>query len=261
MALPAKRKDGLLVKLLWDLKEARERLKANSQTRSRLPRSDPLWHGAVSRKEDSKAAGNADSPEDPDADDEGTASAAKNTEPKSLATPAEADPPGGAAAGPTKKAGRQPGAAGHSRLVTLPINDTVIHASESCARCGEALDPAGFVAHGGRYVLDLDTDRNVELPGLRIRHDKPLYGEMACGQCGHVNRSEPGRCQAEPGWSVGLSEWHLVGPMLVSLLVCFSHRMHLSRRRTQEFLRDWLGVALSTSTSNHPPAKPGAFMM
>ena len=37
MALPAKHKDGLLVKLLWDLKEARERLKANSQTSSRPP--------------------------------------------------------------------------------------------------------------------------------------------------------------------------------------------------------------------------------
>ena len=248
--LAAKQKDSLLVKLLWDLKEARERLKANSQTSSRPPRSDPPWHGAVSREADSEASGNADNPEDPDADEDRAASAVKNTEPKGLATPAEADLPGGAAAAPTKKAGRQPGAAGHSRPVTLPINDTVIHAPESCVRCGEALDAAGFVAHGGRYVLDLETDLNAELPSLRMCHDKPLYGEIFCGQCGHVNRSEPGRCQAEPGWSVGLSEWHLVGPMLVSLLVCFSHRMHLSRRRTQEFLRDWLGVALSTSTIN-----------
>lgn len=250
MALPAKRKDGLLVKLLWDLKEARERLKANSQTSSRPPRSDPPWHGIVSRDEESEASGNADSAVDPDADDEGAASAAKNAEPKGLATPAEADTPTGAAKGPGKKAGRQPGAPGHSRQVTLPINDTVIHAPESCVRCGEALDPTEFVAHGGLYVLDLDTDLNADLPGLRVRHDKHLYGEIACDQCGHVNRSEPGRCRAEPGWSVALSEWHLVGPMLVSLLVCFSHRMHLSRRLTQEFLRDWLGVALSTSTIN-----------
>ena len=250
MALPAKQKDGLLVKLLWDLKEARERLKANSQTSSRPPRSDPPWHGTASRDEDSEASGKADSAEDPDADDEGAANATKHAEPKDLATQAEAKTPAGAAAGLGKKAGRQPGASGHSRQVTLPVNGTVIHAPESCARCGEALAPTEFVAHGGRYVLDLETDRNVALPGLRIRHDKPLYGEIACAQCGHVSRSEPGRCRAEPGWSVGLSEWHLVGPMLVSLLVCFSHRMHLSRRRTQEFLRDWLGVALSTSTIN-----------
>ncbi len=37
MALPAEQKDALLVKLLWDLKDARERLKANSQTSSRPP--------------------------------------------------------------------------------------------------------------------------------------------------------------------------------------------------------------------------------
>jgi hypothetical protein len=37
IALPAEQKEALLVKLLWDLKDARERLKANSQTSSRPP--------------------------------------------------------------------------------------------------------------------------------------------------------------------------------------------------------------------------------
>src|ERR671915_224652 len=37
---------------------------------------------------------------------------------------------------------------------------------------------------------------------------------------------------------------------MVSLPVCLSQRMHLSRRRIQEFLRDWLGIELSTSTIN-----------
>ena len=87
------------------------------------------------------------------------------------------------------------------------------------------------------------------LQGLQVRHDKHLYGEISC-LCGHVNRTEPGRCPAEPLWEVQLSEWHLVGPMLLSLIVCLSQRMRLSRRRIQEFLRDWLGVELSTSTIN-----------
>ncbi len=82
-----------------------------------------------------------------------------------------------------------------------------------------------------------------------MRHDEHLYGEIRCA-CGHVNRTEPGRCPAEPLWEVELSEWHLVGPMLLSLIVCLSQRMRLSRRRIEEFLRDWLGVALSTSTIN-----------
>jgi AcrR family transcriptional regulator len=99
------------------------------------------------------------------------------------------------------------------------------------------------------YILEIEMEPGAGLRGLRVCHDKHLYGELTCG-CGHVNRSEPGRCPADPLWSVGLSEWHLVGPLLVSLLVCLSQRMHLSRRRIQEFLRDWLGIELSTSTIN-----------
>jgi hypothetical protein len=43
LSLPGKQKDALLVKLLSDLKEARERLKASSATSSRPPSSDPPW--------------------------------------------------------------------------------------------------------------------------------------------------------------------------------------------------------------------------
>lgn len=47
-----------------------------------------------------------------------------------------------------------------------------------------------------------------------------------------------------------MNERGLVGPMLVSLIVCLAQRMRLSRSHTQEFLHDWLGIALSTSTIN-----------
>jgi transposase len=151
---------------------------------------------------------------------------------------------------PPKRPGRPPGAPGHSRTVTLPVSATLIHAPEQCPLCGQALSAEDFVARSGVYVLDIETEPAEGLQGLRVRHDKHLYGEITCG-CGHVNRSEPGRCPNEPLWTVALSEWHLVGPMLVSLLVCLSLRMHLSRRRMQEFLREWLGLELSTSTINH----------
>jgi len=116
-ALPAKQKDGLLVKLLWDLKEARERLKANSQTSSRPPRSDPPWHGTGSGDEESEASGNVatESTEDPDADGCGVVNAATNAEPNGLAAPAEEKRPASAAENKRKKAGRRPGAPGHSR--------------------------------------------------------------------------------------------------------------------------------------------------
>jgi transposase len=84
-----------------------------------------------------------------------------------------------------------------------------------------------------------------------VRHNKHLYGTLTC-ECGHLNHSAPGRCPQEGLWeNVSLSEWHLVGPTLASLIVCLAHRLHLSRRRSQEFLRDWLGIELSTATLTH----------
>lgn len=242
--LPAEQKDALLVKLLWDLKDARERLKANSQTSSRPPRSDPPWHGNDRAGGGVEAAG-----EVKPAAEVSAASSAAGAEPSDVAAPAAGTTPASAADETPKKPGRRVGAPGHSRQVNLPVSETAIHAPESCVCCGQALEPAGFIAGTGLYILEIEMGPGAGLRGLRVRHDKHLYGELTCG-CGHVNRSEPGRCPTDPLWSVGLSEWHLVGPLLVSLLVCLSQRMHLSRRRIQEFLRDWLGIELSTSTIN-----------
>lgn len=243
-ALAAEQKDALLVKLLWDLKDARERLKANSQTSSRPPRSDPPWHGNDRAGGELEAAG-----EVKPAAEVSAASSAADAEPSDVAAPAAGTTLASAAEQTPKKPGRRVGAPGHSRRVNLPVSETVIHAPESCVCCGQALEPAGFIAGTGLYILEIEMEPGAGLRGLRVRHDKHLYGELTCG-CGHVNRSEPGRCPADPLWTVGLSEWHLVGPLLVSLLVCLSQRMHLSRRRIQEFLRDWLGIELSTSTIN-----------
>ncbi|HYQ92842.1 MAG TPA: IS66 family transposase [Candidatus Competibacteraceae bacterium] len=249
-ALPVEQKEALLVKLLWDLKDARERLKANSQTSSRPPRSDPPWQSHDPADEDvdvidaeggeteSAAAGSAAS-----------TSTAAEAEPSEVAAPAVETTPASTADKTPKKAGRQVGAPGQSRQVSLPVSATVNHRPETCVCCGQALDLTEFIARTGLYVLEIETDPAAGLRGLQVRHEKHRYGEIAC-QCGHVNRSEPGRCPSDPLWTVGLTEWHLVGPLLISLLVCLSHRLHLSRRRIQELLRDWLGIELSTSTIN-----------
>jgi hypothetical protein len=239
-ALPAEQKDVLLVKLLRDLKDARERLQANSQTSSRPPSSDPPWHGPD--------LGDADGEIKPETEVSAGQPAA-SAEPSDVATPAAGTPPASAADETPQKAGRPVGAPGHSRSVSLPVSATVIHAPATCACCGQTLEPAEFIARTGVYVLEIETEPDAGLGGIRVRHDKHLYGEITC-RCGHVNRSEPGRCPTDPLWTVALNEWHLVGPLLVSLRVCLSHRLHLSRRRIQEFLRDWLGIELSTSTIN-----------
>ena len=47
-----------------------------------------------------------------------------------------------------------------------------------------------------------------------------------------------------------LTEWHLVGPMLLSLICCLAMRMRLSRGKIREFLYDWLKILLSVGTIN-----------
>lgn len=226
-------KDVLLSKLLADLKEAHDRLQANSRTSSRPPSSDPPW---------SKAAAGADSEAAPernpdDSPDNESATEADATTPTESAVGQEPTP---------KRPGRQPGMKGHSRTVSLAISAIIRHEPEQCVVCNQELDRTLFVARTGLYVLDIETE-TAGLCGLRVRHDKHLYGEVPCS-CGHLNRTEPGRCPDEPLWTIPLSEWHLVGPTLASLIVCLSHRLHLSRCKSQEFLRDWLGLELSTAT-------------
>jgi transposase len=238
LRLPPEQKDVLLCKLLSDLQAAHERLQANSHHSSRPPRSDPPWSAPRAGQGPAEDVTPA-----PGEDDEAEASA--EPEVASGGNAAESS-----ASEPTPGPGRRQGAPGYSRQVRLAISDPLLHWPEQCVVCGQALERAAFIARTGLYVLDIETEPSAGLGGLRVRHDKHLYGEITC-PCGHCNRREPGRCAEEPLWGVALSEWHRVGPGLASLIVCLAHRLHLSRRRSQEFLRDWLHIELSTSTLTH----------
>jgi transposase len=239
-ALTAAQKDALLVKLWQDLKEARERLRQDSQTSSRPPSSDPPWSsaGPVQVVEE-EGVGNG-------LPEAGPSEAEPTPEDPCFDTSAVSSPP----RAEPKRPGRPPGAAGHSRQVKLPVSATVVHRPPHCVVCGRGLEHARWVARTGLYVLDVVSTEAEGLQGLQVSHEKHVYGESRC-ECGHWNRSEPGRCGQEPLWTVALSEWQLVGPLLASLIVCLGLRLRLSRRHIQEFLRDWLGIALSTGTITH----------
>ncbi len=59
----------------------------------------------------------------------------------------------------------------------------------------------------------------------------------------------PARSQAKARSTTrALSEWRLVGPGPVTLMVALHLRFHLSYRRIREFLHDWLGIHLSIGT-------------
>jgi hypothetical protein len=119
-------KEALLWKVLADLKEARERLKANSQTSSRPPSSDPLWLGREEKAEVQS--------EDAVEVTTGERAEGKRRAPgEAPEREASLGPRGGADSAcvtPAKRAGRPRGAPGHSRGVTLAVSSTVIHRPE-----------------------------------------------------------------------------------------------------------------------------------
>jgi transposase len=222
-------------KLLEDLKEARERLNQTSQNSSRPSGSFAPWEGGI-------VSEGSPVEEKPDK------AAAEEKEKKD-----KRQPRAGQAEAEKKKAGKQPGAKGHGRKVELVVTGEEIHPAKECAACGKELGAeASFEARTGLYVLDIALGN----PGLQVSHIKHIYGDTPCS-CGHITRTEPGRCEQEEGWEVELSEWHVVGPLLASLIIALSLRMRLSRARIQEFLNDWLGIYLSVGVINQAIAEGG----
>ena len=234
--LPPEKLVEVSLKLLEDLKEARDRLNQTPQNSSRPSGSYAPWEGGIASKE---------SPVEPGSDKEPGEEKKKRR--------AKRDPKAGKGKRSKKKQGKQKGAQGHGRQVTLEVSDVKIHQAEQCAACDEKLgEEAKFEARTGLLVLDVEMGE----PGLQASHVKHLYGDSHCS-CGHVTRTKPGRCEKEPGWEVGLTEWHLVGPTLVALIVCLSLRMRMSRPRIQEFLKDWVGISLSVGVINQSITEGG----
>ena len=248
--LPFEKLLGLTLKLFEDLKEARDRLNENPQNSSRPSGSFPLWEGKASTVEEKnnqesetkkqKKEDNSPTQKQEQKEDTPTQKQAKEVGP--AGRPVE-----------KKKPGKQVGAQGHGREVEIPVTGASSHRACECAACGECLtEESPFFARGGLYVLDIE----VQEFGIKVTHIKHLYGDTHC-ECGHITRTKPGRCEAEERWQVELSEWHLVGPTLASLIICLALRMRLSRRRIQEFLYDWLSIKLSVGVINQTITEGG----
>jgi transposase len=248
--LDCTQKEQLLTHALEDLRELHDRLNQNPWNSSQSPSSQPIW-ARVGRPEEGKAE-----QEGPSASpgENGGELAEQNlsAEPTEESKGPAASESSGKGKGKPKKPGRRAGMAGHSRHQNLPVTREVKHFPASCGGCGQSLSEAHFVAEQGHLSVDVER-REVEgaLFGLQAIHVKHLYGTASCPTWGHVHQREPGRAPAEVDWNVALTEWHLVGPLLVSLIVFLHLRMRLSYRRIQEFLEVWLGLSLSTSTLTH----------
>lgn len=229
--LPEGQLRSLSKQLLNDLKEARERLKQTPETSSRPPSSREPWKASEPCETMPE--------EEAQARDELQLPSSDSGEPTA--------PTG--AAGQSKKAGRRVGGEGHGRKQALAVTHTVSHHPTCCNGCGQPFaEGTDYRIWTARYELELEVG-SAEAPKLQIEHRRHEYLSATCG-CGHETQAMPGRCEDESGWGVALTEWHLCGPRLVSFLVCLALSLRVSRRKIQGFLRDWLGIDLSTGTIN-----------
>lgn len=224
-------------KMLDDLRDARDRLNQTPQNSSRPSGSYAPWEQASFSGEKSQTEDVEDSEEK---EKQEKAGKAPKSEPQ--AEEVESNPQ----IGSKGKPGKQSGAKGVGRQVEMRVTGEKVHKASECAACGKGFtEESPFQPRTGLYVLDIEQDEG----GLEVSHVKHIYGERCCS-CGHVTQTKPGRCEDEPGWTVALTEWHLVGPTLASLIICLSMRMRLSRARIREFLQDWLGIILSIGCIN-----------
>ena len=240
-SLPAEPLRVLSSKLLSDLKEAHDRLNQNPSNSSRPPSSRVPWEKGEEPAQDDDVPQDAASDADRKHEDE----AEKGPQDKEKSDLKETD------RHDTKRGrpGRREGAPGYSRTQQLPIDEECVHRPETCSACGASLnDACEQHAYTARYEIELVQPGNGG-NGLVLVQTKHIYLERQC-QCGHWTRKQPGRCSAEEGWSVELTEWHLAGPLLISFICALALRQRLSRARIREFLHDWLGLDLGVATIN-----------
>ena len=238
---------GLSLRLLEDLKEARERLRQNPNNSSRPPSSRAPWERPSAGDEEMIETADADAltaMQDDELPDEATLPPEDSS--GTPETPAHA---GRATEKPRRQAGKQPGAPGCGRTQVFTAQETLHHRPSACAACAAALPgDAPSVGYAGFQSVDLVWG-NPEQPGLHLRVTDHRFYDSLCG-CGHHTRARPGEGLVDDPTlePVALSEWRLVGPGLATLIVALHLRFRLSYRRIREFLHDWLGLSLSVGT-------------
>ena len=244
-ALDEGRLRGLSLRLLEDLKEARERLRQNPNNSSRPPSSRAPWERPSAGDEE------ADADAITATEDDASPDAAPTPPEDATGTPATHAPTrdGRETEQRKRKAGKQPGAPGFGRTQVFKAHETLIHRPSACAACAAALPgDAPSVAYAGFQSVDLVWGDPAQ-PGLHLRVTDHRFYDSRCG-CGHHTRARPGEGLVDDPTldPVALSEWRVVGAGLATLIVALHLRFRMSHRRLREFLHDWLGLSLSVGT-------------
>lgn len=236
-SLDAERVRGVVKQMCQDLMSAHDRLGQNPTNSSAPPSSRKPWErdsnskeqeeGEIEQQAAQEVASSSESQDNDDGD-------SKDKE-KSGVNDAEQK---------KRKPGKQKGAKGFGRTQKLVITDTQLHKPLCCKGCDkEFASDASFQATLGYYSIEIAPPESGAI-GLTGSYTKHLFGSVQC-VCGFKTMSAPKRADKEPGWSVELGEWRLIGPRLLAFLVFAKLRLHLTISKTRELLHVWFGITLS----------------
>jgi hypothetical protein len=234
------------IKLLTDLKEARERLSQNSRNSSCPPSSEAPWEKETQQGGSDKQC---EETEENKPSDKNESLPVDKPDKESRPTKNGTEEP--------RKPGKQIGAKGFGRTQKIAITHYQDHVPQTCECCQHPLNAVAKKAITAFETIDLEWADD-KTPGLRLTNTKHSYYEISC-YCGHITQKEPNRSNSlDTLQDITCSQWRLVGPGLASLIICLTYRMRLSRERVQEFLSDWLGLQLSIGTINNTLHESGA---
>jgi len=180
----------LSVRLLEDLKAAREQLNQNPNNSSRPPSSRDPWFR-------NPCDGNVDADEEIEADiseesttskgeesSEDDASSSESKKSKKSCSQKKEDT--------SRSPGKQKGAKGVGRTQKLSIDHVVHHRPQSCDLCTAGLPDEGAVCYTAFQTVDVVLGTEAKM-GLGVETTEYRYYDLCCEQCGHITRQEPHR--------------------------------------------------------------------
>jgi hypothetical protein len=105
----------------------------------------------------------------------------------------------------------------------------------------------GLMPYMGYHVFEVERTANGIRIGCKLHH---YYG-INCG-CGHQSHARPGEGYISVGGDrkndLKLTEYVMVGPVLVTFIAALSVRFRLSRAKIREFIGYWFKLELSIGT-------------
>jgi len=131
---------------------------------------------------------------------------------------------------------------GYGRSQKLPITKVIKLYPEVCDHCGSLLREQNAKAYTAYYQIDLERVNGIG--GYKSINTKYILYSNECIDCHKITEYKPKRYKTCID-TIKLSNWRLLGPTLLSVIVYLNKDQGLSIRKIKRLLRELYGLYLS----------------